>query len=239
MILSRFPNPVYWRERKIFVLDAGCARLDSGWVSSIGKYIDEFESVKLNLFARHCGTELITALAGKRTALTGLHLCAQRRWIRSRATKSSFLTRSLPSRPPTPYRSRSHRRHAFDPRTISMPITLWRSIPWLGQVVDNRTEPRRSFRCILLRSSGRYGLSLTRNRRGPWRGHHRRRRRRRMAPNIGEASIGLARNTRRNAASSAFMATKVGITRPAKGSMLTTDDDAFCINVPSDCATTP
>ncbi|HLZ02772.1 MAG TPA: DegT/DnrJ/EryC1/StrS family aminotransferase [Bradyrhizobium sp.] len=50
------------REREL-VLDA----LDSGWVSSIGKYIDEFEQG----FARYCGTEYaLTASNGT----TGLHL---------------------------------------------------------------------------------------------------------------------------------------------------------------------
>src|SRR6201996_1204001 len=43
------------------------AALDSGWVSSIGKYIDEFEAG----FARYCGTEYaLTASNGT----TGLHL---------------------------------------------------------------------------------------------------------------------------------------------------------------------
>lgn len=50
------------REREL-VLDA----LDSGWVSSIGKYIDEFE-VK---FAAHCGTKYALAVSN---GTTGLHL---------------------------------------------------------------------------------------------------------------------------------------------------------------------
>src|ERR1700748_709949 len=50
------------REKEL-VLDA----LDSGWVSSIGKYIDEFEAK----FASYCGTEYaLTASNGT----TGLHL---------------------------------------------------------------------------------------------------------------------------------------------------------------------
>jgi perosamine synthetase len=50
------------REREL-VLDA----LDSGWVSSIGKYIDEFEAN----FARYCGTEYALAVSN---GTTGLHL---------------------------------------------------------------------------------------------------------------------------------------------------------------------
>jgi perosamine synthetase len=50
------------REREL-VLDA----LDSGWVSSIGKYIDEFEAG----FARYCGTEYALAVSN---GTTGLHL---------------------------------------------------------------------------------------------------------------------------------------------------------------------
>ena len=50
------------RERDL-VLDA----LDSGWVSSIGKYIDEFETG----FARYCGTEDALAVSN---GTTGLHL---------------------------------------------------------------------------------------------------------------------------------------------------------------------
>jgi perosamine synthetase len=41
--------------------------LDSGWVSSIGKYIDEFEAN----FARYCGTEYAIAVSN---GTTGLHL---------------------------------------------------------------------------------------------------------------------------------------------------------------------
>lgn len=50
------------REREL-VLDA----LDSGWVSSIGKYIDEFE---VN-FARYCGADYALAVSN---GTTGLHL---------------------------------------------------------------------------------------------------------------------------------------------------------------------
>jgi perosamine synthetase len=50
------------REKEL-VLDA----LDSGWVSSIGKYIDEFEAN----FARYCGTEYAIAVSN---GTTGLHL---------------------------------------------------------------------------------------------------------------------------------------------------------------------
>ncbi len=48
------------REREL-VLDA----LDSGWVSSIGKYIDEFEEQ----FARYCGTRYALAVSNGTTAL--------------------------------------------------------------------------------------------------------------------------------------------------------------------------
>ena len=50
------------REREL-VLDA----VDSGWVSSIGKYIDEFETS----FARYCGTEFALTVSN---GTTGLHL---------------------------------------------------------------------------------------------------------------------------------------------------------------------
>src|SRR6201996_8686596 len=50
------------REREL-VLDA----LDSGWVSSIGRYIDEFEAS----FARYCGTKYALAVSN---GTTGLHL---------------------------------------------------------------------------------------------------------------------------------------------------------------------
>src|ERR1700743_4008853 len=50
------------REKQL-VLEA----LDSGWVSSIGKYIDEFEAN----FARYCGTEYALAVSN---GTTGLHL---------------------------------------------------------------------------------------------------------------------------------------------------------------------
>src|ERR1700735_4308043 len=43
------------------------AALDSGWVSSIGKYIDDFEAG----FARYCGTEYALAVSN---GTTGLHL---------------------------------------------------------------------------------------------------------------------------------------------------------------------
>src|SRR5215475_2885549 len=56
-------QPLIGAREKELVLDA----LDSGWVSSIGKYIDEFEAS----FARYCGTEYaLTASNGT----TGLHL---------------------------------------------------------------------------------------------------------------------------------------------------------------------
>jgi perosamine synthetase len=50
------------REREL-VLDA----VDSGWVSSIGKYIDEFETA----FARYCGTDYALTVSN---GTTGLHL---------------------------------------------------------------------------------------------------------------------------------------------------------------------
>jgi perosamine synthetase len=50
------------REREL-VLDA----VDSGWVSSIGKYIDEFETA----FARYCGTEFALTVSN---GTTGVHL---------------------------------------------------------------------------------------------------------------------------------------------------------------------
>lgn len=50
------------REREL-VLDA----VDSGWVSSIGKYIDQFEAV----FARYCGADFALAVSN---GTTGLHL---------------------------------------------------------------------------------------------------------------------------------------------------------------------
>src|ERR1700755_380382 len=56
-------KPFIGPREKELVLDA----LDSGWVSSIGKYIDEFEA----RFASYCGTEYaLTASNGT----TGLHL---------------------------------------------------------------------------------------------------------------------------------------------------------------------
>jgi perosamine synthetase len=56
-------KPYIGAREKELVLDA----LDSGWVSSIGKYIDEFE---VN-FARYCGTEYAIAVSN---GTTGLHL---------------------------------------------------------------------------------------------------------------------------------------------------------------------
>jgi perosamine synthetase len=56
-------KPFIGSREKELVLDA----LDSGWVSSIGKYIDEFETA----FARYCGTEYALAVSN---GTTGLHL---------------------------------------------------------------------------------------------------------------------------------------------------------------------
>jgi perosamine synthetase len=56
-------KPYIGAREKELVLDA----LDSGWVSSIGKYIDEFEAN----FARYCGTEYAVAVSN---GTTGLHL---------------------------------------------------------------------------------------------------------------------------------------------------------------------
>ena len=56
-------KPFIGPREKELVLDA----LDSGWVSSIGKYIDEFETN----FARYCGTEYALAV---NNGTTGLHL---------------------------------------------------------------------------------------------------------------------------------------------------------------------
>jgi len=56
-------RPFIGAREKELVLDA----LDSGWVSSIGKYIDEFEAG----FARYCGTEFALAVSN---GTTGLHL---------------------------------------------------------------------------------------------------------------------------------------------------------------------
>ena len=56
-------QPTIGPREKELVLDA----VDSGWVSSIGKYIDEFEAV----FARYCGTEFAFAVSN---GTTGLHL---------------------------------------------------------------------------------------------------------------------------------------------------------------------
>src|SRR3984885_9329498 len=56
-------KPYIGAREKELVVDA----LDSGWVSSIGKYIDEFETG----FARYCGTEYALAV---NNGTTGLHL---------------------------------------------------------------------------------------------------------------------------------------------------------------------
>jgi len=56
-------KPLIGAREKELVLDA----LDSGWVSSIGKYIDEFEAN----FARYCGTDYALAVSN---GTTGLHL---------------------------------------------------------------------------------------------------------------------------------------------------------------------
>ena len=56
-------KPYIGAREKELVLDA----LNSGWVSSIGKYIDEFETN----FARYCGTEYAIAVSN---GTTGLHL---------------------------------------------------------------------------------------------------------------------------------------------------------------------
>jgi len=56
-------KPMIGAREKQLVLDA----LDSGWVSSIGKYIDEFEEK----FASYCGTKYALAVSN---GTTGLHL---------------------------------------------------------------------------------------------------------------------------------------------------------------------
>src|ERR1700753_3468027 len=56
-------KPTIGSREKELVVDA----LDSGWVSSIGKYIDEFEAG----FARYCGTDYALAVSN---GTTGLHL---------------------------------------------------------------------------------------------------------------------------------------------------------------------
>jgi perosamine synthetase len=56
-------QPLIGAREKELVLDA----LDSGWVSSIGKYIDEFETN----FARYCGTKYALTVSN---GTTGLHL---------------------------------------------------------------------------------------------------------------------------------------------------------------------
>src|SRR4051794_26960635 len=56
-------KPFIGPREKELVIDA----LDSGWVSSIGKYIDEFEAK----FARYCGTDYALAVSN---GTTGLHL---------------------------------------------------------------------------------------------------------------------------------------------------------------------
>jgi perosamine synthetase len=59
-------QPLIGAREKELVLDA----LDSGWVSSIGKYIDEFEAG----FARYCGTEYALTVSN---GTTGLHLALE------------------------------------------------------------------------------------------------------------------------------------------------------------------
>jgi len=59
-------QPLIGAREKELVLDA----LDSGWVSSIGKYIDEFETG----FARYCGTEFALTVSN---GTTGLHLALE------------------------------------------------------------------------------------------------------------------------------------------------------------------
>jgi perosamine synthetase len=54
-------QPLIGPREKELVLDA----LDSGWVSSIGKYIDEFEAG----FARYCGTEFAFTVSNGTTEL--------------------------------------------------------------------------------------------------------------------------------------------------------------------------
>src|SRR6267154_4441182 len=56
-------KPFIGEREKELVLDA----VDSGWVSSIGKYIDEFEAT----FARYCGTDYALTVSN---GTTGLHL---------------------------------------------------------------------------------------------------------------------------------------------------------------------
>ncbi len=63
LALFRFHNPRSAPRERELVLDA----VDSGWVSSIGKYIDEFEAA----FARYCGTEFALTVSN---GTTGLHL---------------------------------------------------------------------------------------------------------------------------------------------------------------------
>src|SRR3954453_151901 len=59
-------KPFIGAREKQLVLEA----LDSGWVSSIGKYIDEFETA----FARYCGTEFALTVSN---GTTGLHLALE------------------------------------------------------------------------------------------------------------------------------------------------------------------
>src|ERR1700739_3610311 len=59
-------KPYIGAREKELVLDA----LDSGWVSSIGEYIDEFEEK----FARYCGTAYALAVSN---GTTGLHLALE------------------------------------------------------------------------------------------------------------------------------------------------------------------
>jgi perosamine synthetase len=65
-------KPFIGEREKELVLDA----LNSGWVSSIGKYIDEFEAG----FARYCGTEYALAVSN---GTTGLHLALAALGIKS------------------------------------------------------------------------------------------------------------------------------------------------------------
>jgi perosamine synthetase len=58
-------QPLIGAREKELVLDA----LDSGWVSWIGKYINEFEAS----FARYCGTEFAPTVSNG----TGLHLALE------------------------------------------------------------------------------------------------------------------------------------------------------------------
>src|SRR6202021_738112 len=101
-------KPFIGAREKELVLDA----LDSGWVSSIGKYIDEFETN----FARYCGTEYALAVSN---GTTGLHLALAAPgvavWRRSDYSRSDLCRdgerRRLHRRGARPGRHR--RRHAL------------------------------------------------------------------------------------------------------------------------------